>query len=333
MPRNQAYLARSGKMVDSIHNCLLCKRLLPANTRTLAHGERVRLNCICCGAFAITRTAEQRVDRLDEVARALVMHCVRRASDVLVTSSLVETWLSSRRLPGPADLLDNFLLQLADELPLPGSWVDVDFDHYQAAIGAANEDGFAWCVKATFSQGLVDGVLSEPLSGPPQLVRATLTMAGWARIDDLRKSKIASKNAFMAMQFGDPLTDRFFRDHLVPATKAAGFDLRILTDSQGAGLIDDQLRVAIRRARFLVVDLSKGNKGAYWEAGFAEGLGKPVIYLCRDEIFHGSDAALKPHFDTSHLVTIIWSESKLEEAAVRLAACIRATLPDEARME
>jgi len=33
-----------------------------------------------------------------------------------------------------------------------------------------------------------------------------------------------------------------------------------------------RMRLEIRRSRFAVVDLTHGNRGAYWEAGFAEGL-------------------------------------------------------------
>ena len=35
----------------------------------------------------------------------------------------------------------------------------------------------------------------------------------------------------------------------------------------------------------MISDLSHGNYGAYWEAGFAEGLGKAVIYTCERTIF------------------------------------------------
>ena len=52
-----------------------------------------------------------------------------------------------------------------------------------------------------------------------------------------------------------------------------------------AGLIDDRLRVEIRTSRFLIADLTHENAGAYWEAGFAEGLGKPVIYTCEKSKF------------------------------------------------
>jgi len=35
------------------------------------------------------------------------------------------------------------------------------------------------------------------------------------------------------------------------------------------------------------------NPGAYWEAGYAEGLGKPVIYTCEEAKFVEAS-----HFDT-----------------------------------
>jgi hypothetical protein len=87
--------------------------------------------------------------------------------------------------------------------------------------------------------------------------------------------------------------------------------------------------VALRTSRFVVSDLSyQNNYGAYWEAGFAEGLGRPVIYTCRKEEWDER----KTHFDTNHLNTIIWDPDKLDDAALRLIATIRATLPAEAKM-
>jgi nucleoside 2-deoxyribosyltransferase len=77
-----------------------------------------------------------------------------------------------------------------------------------------------------------------------------------------------------------------------------------------------------------LADLTHGSKGAYWEAGFAEGLGRPVIYTCRKQEWDAN----KSHFDTSHLNTIIWDPENLRDAGTRLTATIRATLPAEANM-
>jgi hypothetical protein len=90
------------------------------------------------------------------------------------------------------------------------------------------------------------------------------------------------------------------------------------------------MRVAIRRARFTIAELTLANKGAYWEAGFAEGLNRPVIYTCERSYF--DNAETKPHFDINHCSTIIWKENELDTAGEELKARIRATLPDEAKI-
>ncbi len=155
-----------------------------------------------------------------------------------------------------------------------------------------------------------------------------LTILGWERFDEIQRGRVESRNVLMAMKFGDAelnrVVDRCFR----PAVERAGFKLRILSDDQPAGLIDDQLRVALRTSRFVIADLTHGSNGAYWEAGFAEGLGSPVLYTCREAEWK----AEKSHFDTNHMNTIVWSPDQLEAAADRIAATIRSTLPEEAKM-
>jgi hypothetical protein len=52
-----------------------------------------------------------------------------------------------------------------------------------------------------------------------------------------------------------------------------------------------------------------------------------VIYSCEAERWKAS----KTHFDTNHLVTIIWDASDLDKAGKLLTATIRATLRAEAK--
>jgi nucleoside 2-deoxyribosyltransferase len=86
----------------------------------------------------------------------------------------------------------------------------------------------------------------------------------------------------------------------------------------------------IRTSRFLVCDVTHGNRGAYWEAGFAEGLGKPVIYTCRRDVFDDRTHENHPHFDASHWVTVPWDPADPAGAARKLKDTVRATLPSEA---
>jgi nucleoside 2-deoxyribosyltransferase len=107
------------------------------------------------------------------------------------------------------------------------------------------------------------------------------------------------------------------------AVAETGLELRTVT--QKAGHIDAIIEDEIRRCRFLIADLTDRNAGAYWEAGFAEGLGKDVIYICRD--------GGRTHFDSDHRQTVRWDLAKLDETATRLKAVIRNTLLGDARQE
>jgi hypothetical protein len=89
-------------------------------------------------------------------------------------------------------------------------------------------------------------------------------------------------------------------------------------DEPKPGLIDIRMRVQIKEA--LIVEPTHANNGAYWEAGFADGLGKPVIYMCCE----GHDA----HFDVDHSLRIVWDPANLQVAFERVKATIRNALPE-----
>jgi nucleoside 2-deoxyribosyltransferase len=82
------------------------------------------------------------------------------------------------------------------------------------------------------------------------------------------------------------------------------------------------------RGGTLIADLTHENRGAYWEAGYAEGLGKPVIYVCEKSKFE----TLTTHFDTNHHTTVLWDRNDLEKAASELKSTIRETLPEDAKL-
>lgn len=164
-----------------------------------------------------------------------------------------------------------------------------------------------------------------------QVIEATLSVSGWARVEALLREARDSRKAFMAMKFGDQELDAVFKDHMKHAVQQTGFNLQRLDEEPRAGLIDDRMRLEIRTSRFLIADLTHGNAGAYWEAGYAEGLGRPVIYTCRKDVFDNEKK--RPHFDTNHHLTVIWDPAALDEAMTQLKTVIRVTLPTETILE
>jgi hypothetical protein len=253
---------------------------------------------------------------------------------VLVGWNDLISWPLDEPLPSPAEQADRLILWIGDHQPSPSEYAISSTSAASAWIGTVVTPpqlraGITWLLTRPEMQALFDwdGFRNESFL-------ARLTMAGWDRYQAIKRATIESRTAFMAMKFGDPELNAIVESHFKPAVQRAGFELRRLTDDQAAGLIDDQMRVRLRTSRFTIADLTHANNGAYWEAGFAEGLGRPVIYTCRqkewDELDEGGRR--KVHFDTNHLATVIWDPANPNEAAQQLTAMIRATLPSEAKM-
>jgi hypothetical protein len=237
--------------------------------------------------------------------------------------SLFERILSEE-LPAPREQADNLILWMSGQVreQNPGGAIPFDYGALASIVGAFEGAGVAYIADQLKEAGLI--AMAAPTA--PNMFR--LTFKGWDRFAELSAAQTEIPTAFMAMPFNNPLLDEVFESCFKPATKLAGFELRRNIDNQSAGIIDNQLRVDIRKSRFLISDLTNGNHGAYWEAGFAEGLGKKVIYTCEKSFF----TSAKTHFDTNHCTTILWEKENLPLAAKTLTATIRATLPQEARM-
>lgn len=95
-------------------------------------------------------------------------------------------------------------------------------------------------------------------------------------------------------------------------------------DVPQAGIVDNIMRIRIRDSAFVIADLTHDNSGAYWEEGYAEGLGKPVIYICEKTKFNEKTT----HFDTNHCTTVLWSEDDPEGFRKELIATLRRSLDD-----
>ncbi len=264
-------------------------------------------------------------------ASAKISHALRTMQQVnkgaeLYTNTIDE--ILKRPLPSPREQADLFIRWLAENVEGPGETVWVEPSTHSAIIGAKSPEGFALVLRHLFDVGLVTGNLAEAM-GAPGRAHVTLSFAGWDYYEQLRQGGVTYRKAFMAMKFGDPILDQVLERVFRPCVKQTGFELYRLDDVPRAGLIDDRLRVEIQASDFLIADLTHDNLGAYWEAGYAEGLGKPVIYTCEEVKFEKD----KTHFDTNHHLTIVWDKNSPEEAGESLKAIIRATLPQLAKQE
>jgi len=296
-------------------------------------------NCQRCGQFHLLGSADSLAVSILPLKppglRAITSHIIRKMQrgapePPLIDGSLLQKMWEEGDLPSPAQQADTLIQLIAERKAPPGGFVSFTGDELAGLLGTGDDgrtnqtEGVRFVVDHLKETGLVHWY-------SPADFRVRLTFPGWERLAAIERATIESRTAFMAMQFGDAELEQVVKTCFSRAVERTRFTLRILTEAQPAGSIDDQLRVALRTSRFVIADLTHGNRGAYWEAGFAEGLGRPVIYSCKKAIWDLPES--KPHFDTNHLQTILWDPADLKTAEDRLTAMIRATLPGEAKMD
>lgn len=156
-----------------------------------------------------------------------------------------------------------------------------------------------------------------------------LTPKALARVDELQKDINNNKDVFVAMAFNDDTKPT--REAIRAGIKGAKFSEKFLDEIIHSQQIVPYMMRLIRDCRFLIMDITEPNYGAYYEAGYALGLGKEVIITCRQDIFNKKDyasdlerRALKPHFDIVQRQILVWENeedlsAKLKQWILELA--------------
>lgn len=144
----------------------------------------------------------------------------------------------------------------------------------------------------------------------------SIDFKGYEYIDMLQKGGVDSNNAFVAMWFNEQTND-LYNTVFEPVLDECGYKKPYRVDQKNhANKIDDEIIAMIRASRLVLVDFtcdiiknkSSANRqfihrgGVYYEAGFAQGLNRPVIWTCRSDCINGL------HFDIRHYVMLQWYE-------------------------
>ena len=308
------------EMID----CPVCKSKAEEHP---SYGDYSNIDCPKCSHFKLSGTAEALLPNkiTDPDVIPLLSHYIRKramASDEvpLITEGWIVNTIQTKSLPNPLEQANNLIFWLGTELGnrLERSITPIDFEKIASIIGGYNHLSVVYLLQNMADKGWVPR--------KDNAITMTLTFEGWERYEALRKGLSDSTKAFMAMPFGHPYLNEIFEKYYVPTVDYMGFKLERVDANPGAGCITNRMLSEIERAKFLVVELTHNNNGAYWEAGYAEGKGKPVIYLCK----RGTRKSTRPHFDIRNHQTIFWTEDTLEQAMEDLKAAIWATFPEQA---
>jgi nucleoside 2-deoxyribosyltransferase len=148
----------------------------------------------------------------------------------------------------------------------------------------------------------------------------SIEINGWRKLSELKKSSGTDrKQAFVAMWF-DKTMDSFYQNGIKQAIEADGTKCIRIDLQEHNNKICDEIIAEIRKSNYLVADFTGNRGGVYYEAGFAYGLGIPVIWTIHQ------DHLANVHFDTRQYNHIVYETE--EELKERFLSRIQATIVD-----
>ncbi|MBX7207918.1 MAG: nucleoside 2-deoxyribosyltransferase [Verrucomicrobiaceae bacterium] len=329
--------------------CPVCK--LPAYINGVFQGSEMVHGVLCtrCGSYKIQFpfAAYFKPEVLSPRQIATISGYIRENPGVQISTEEDVNFLCELSSPTVSEKASKLLAALARLHPKPGvilettlSFIDNQMTHFLSMHGekfpsdpAADRAALALfpCLSTSWTcdeaelrfvlveylskgVGLLD-ILNEGGHGQP--IQFQISPKGW---DHLQSSGVAnSATGFVAMWFSGemvPVWEKAF----YPAIKAAGYSPLRIDKKEHNNKIDDEIMASIRGSRFIVADFTGERGGVYFEAGYAGGLGKPVIWTVRKDWLN------KLHFDTRQFNHITWSEDNLAGFAEALRLRIEATI-------
>ncbi len=190
-------------------------------------------------------------------------------------------------------------------------------------IGVAytrNSEELLGLFQAIYERGWIN-VKFDTTSGEYMLY-FSLATSGFVHAEQLLTTNIDSNRAFIAMAFSKDY-EEICEEAIKPACKRCGFEAQKVDDEHYNGNIVDKIIVEIKRSKFVIADYTHDNSGAYYEAGYADGMGLKVIECCEKSWFDEPDN--KVHLDKRNNNLILYENYvHLED---QLVERIRATIP------
>jgi hypothetical protein len=140
---------------------------------------------------------------------------------------------------------------------------------------------------------------------------------------ELRESRRRANELFVIMAFR-PETDGLWKDVIVPVADELGLRPVRIDKEETEVAISEEILSSIRRALLVLCDLSFERPNCYFEAGFAKGAFRRVIFSARSD--HNprgpKTGEWKIHFDLDQYKISWWSPDSLQEAKADLKSRI-----------
>lgn len=307
-------------MSEGRRQCPVCKLPDQKVVATRDYGDKVGFDCARCGRFEMSRTAECITD--SDVIEAQLSGWLRERNILgveipLLTSTLLKSLVDELPNYGPLEKQRRLLKAIEALTDHPGKEVILIPEQSVSLAWAENEVELKYYVDSLIERGLIEISSSKNRSTSDPLYPVRITARGWEYIENDLTEFSSKVQAFVAMSF-DPALLPIFENAIAPAIDSNGYKPYRVDAEPHLDRIDAKIISEIRNSRFLVADVTQQKSGVYYEAGFAHGLGIPVIWCVQ------RDDLKNVHFDTRQYGHVLWEEEA--ELREKLSDYISATI-------
>lgn len=293
------------------------------------------VDCPRCGEFKISNYVVDQIgtqEGEENSERYILSYWIKQHQNddiIEIDRKLYYNIIEQATLPEPKEISDNLIKLIGKKQKnRHAEPIELDIEYISSDIGAVGKEEVHWI--ACYLQ---ENQFIYYSNSSNRKYRFRLELEGWDRYEEISKRGVKTTSAFLAMPYGNEELDKIYNEHFKFAVSQTAFQLKRLDETPSHGLIDERIRFQIQEYRFLVAELTYNNHNVIWEAGYAEGLRKPVMYLCQQGEWF--DKA-KEIFDINHQTIIPYNpndEVDLKRAKEKLKAMIRNAIPEAKRTD
>lgn len=254
-------------MTNTVKNvCPIC--MTSVDLSTLSTRDTYKIDCPRCGKFEIKDDALTKYDKTDlENKNLSVSYWINRNQSkdgfLFIDIATMRNILVPFQAPKPFEQANNLLLWMGNQLKKISDVTRVEYENLISIVGCYDTEDIHLIIKYLANERYLTDGFDRDEEADKYYWAASMTFKGWDRYYELQRSNKESRLAFMAMKFGNETLAIIFNSVIKEAVSKTGFEIRRLDEERRAGLIDDKLRVEIRRSKFLIADLKDDNNGAY----------------------------------------------------------------------
>lgn len=281
--------------------CPFCKSKVETNPLgPLNQGYSV--DCPVCEKFEISNILFEDIRDGDLPADPLMSAWIRNRNEEEITIPLLKTEDVEIIKKGTHHYsvdgkIYSLLKVICKRSSFPGERIQLNIHQDYPLAWASNPEEMLYLFNSLESLDLTEDAGSA-ING---VIRCKVTPRGWQEYHN-ESNPFLSRQGFVAMDFDDSMK-HVFEDGIKPAIESAGYDAhRIGWEPHNENIVF-KIISEIKRSKFVVCDLTNQKNGAYFEAGYAMGMGIPVIYSIQE------DDAENAHFDLKQYNQIRWKDA------------------------